>query len=68
MPEAMIETARALGVGRQTGIDLPAEAAGYLGTPESVRADGGTWYGGSTVILGIGQGYLQVTPLQKRDP
>jgi cell division protein FtsI/penicillin-binding protein 2 len=29
-----------------------------------VRADGGTWYGGSTVILGIGQGYLQVTPLQ----
>ena len=32
--------------------------------PDSVRANGGTWYGGSTVILGIGQGYLQVTPLQ----
>src|SRR3712207_1001308 len=25
---------------------------------------GGAWYGGSTVILGIGQGELQVTPLQ----
>ena len=63
-PDAMIDTARALGVGERTGIDLPGESTGYLGTPESVRADGGTWYGGSTVILGIGQGYLQVTPLQ----
>jgi cell division protein FtsI/penicillin-binding protein 2 len=60
----MIDTARVLGVGQRTGIDLPGEAAGYLGTPESVEADGGGWYGGSTVILGIGQGYLQVTPLQ----
>ena len=63
-PEAMIDTARALGVGERTGIDLPGESAGYLGTPESVEADGGTWYGGTTVILGIGQGPLQVTPLQ----
>ena len=63
-PEAVIDTARALGVGQRTGIDLPGESAGYLGTPDSVRAKGGTWYGGSTVILGIGQGELQVTPLQ----
>jgi cell division protein FtsI/penicillin-binding protein 2/cell division protein FtsW (lipid II flippase) len=63
-PEALIDTARALGVGARTGIDLPAESHGHLGTPESVEAEGGTWYGGSTVILGIGQGDLQVTPLQ----
>ncbi|SNS11432.1 Cell division protein FtsI/penicillin-binding protein 2 [Geodermatophilus saharensis] len=63
-PEAIAETATALGVGQRTGIDLPGESAGYLGTPESVEADGGTWYGGSTVILGIGQGEIQVTPLQ----
>jgi cell division protein FtsI/penicillin-binding protein 2 len=62
--DTMVDTARALGVGEPTGIDLPAESAGYLGTPESVEAAGGTWYGGSTVILGIGQGELQVTPLQ----
>jgi cell division protein FtsI/penicillin-binding protein 2 len=63
-PEAIIDTAHQLGVGQRTGIDLPGESAGYLGTPESVEADGGTWYGGNTVILGIGQGLLQVTPLQ----
>ena len=62
--EPLIDTARALGVGERTGIDLPGESTGYLGTPESVRAKGGEWYGGSTVILGIGQGELQVTPLQ----
>ncbi|MBB3084005.1 FtsW/RodA/SpoVE family cell cycle protein [Geodermatophilus sabuli] len=62
--DAIAETARSLGVGERTGIDLPAESAGYLGTPESVRERGGAWYGGSTVILGIGQGEIQVTPLQ----
>jgi cell division protein FtsI/penicillin-binding protein 2 len=29
-----------------------------------VSDDGATWYPGSTVIMGIGQGYLTVTPLQ----
>jgi cell division protein FtsI/penicillin-binding protein 2 len=62
--DRVIDGARALGVGRRTGIDLPAESSGYLGTPDSVEAKGGAWYGGSTVILGIGQGELQVTPLQ----
>ncbi|HEV7210600.1 MAG TPA: FtsW/RodA/SpoVE family cell cycle protein [Blastococcus sp.] len=62
--DTVLRTAAALGVGQRTGIDLPGESAGYLGTPDSVRAKGGAWYGGSTVILGIGQGELQVTPLQ----
>jgi cell division protein FtsI/penicillin-binding protein 2 len=51
-------------VGEPTGIDLPAESGGYLGTPQTVEERGGAWYGGSTVILGIGQGEIQVTPLQ----
>lgn len=63
-PEAVTDTAQKLGVGQRTGIDLPGESDGYLGTPASVKAKGGTWYGGNTVILGIGQGALQVTPLQ----
>jgi cell division protein FtsI/penicillin-binding protein 2/cell division protein FtsW (lipid II flippase) len=62
--DRLIDTARGLGVGSPTGIDLPGESAGRLGSPEIVEAEGGTWYGGSTVILGIGQGDLTVTPLQ----
>jgi cell division protein FtsI/penicillin-binding protein 2 len=63
-PEAIISTARQLGVGQPTGIDLPGESAGYIGTPSTVTKIGATWYPGSTVLLGIGQGYLAVTPLQ----
>src|SRR3712207_6842308 len=61
----MIDTARTLGVGQRTGIDLPAESAGYLGTPESVEANGGTGSGGSPFIRGIGRGELPLTPLQR---
>lgn len=63
-PDRMAEVAQALGVGRGTGIDLPGESPGFLGTPERMAQIGETWYQGSTVILGIGQGYLTATPLQ----
>jgi len=63
-PERLTATARRLGVGSPTGIDLPGESAGYLGTPATVSEIGATWYPGSTVIMGIGQGYVTVTPLQ----
>jgi cell division protein FtsI/penicillin-binding protein 2/cell division protein FtsW (lipid II flippase) len=62
--DRIIAAARRLGVGQPTGIDLPGEYAGYLGTPATVGRIGATWYSGSTVLLGIGQGYLTVTPLQ----
>ena len=63
-PDAIASTARELGVGQPTGIDLPDESSGFLGTPSSVPGIGATWYPGSTALLGIGQGYLDVTPLQ----
>ncbi len=59
--DKIVSTARQLGVGAPTGIDLPGEASGYLGTPAAL---GSRWYPGSTVLLGIGQGYLTTTPLQ----
>ncbi|MGH3516188.1 MAG: FtsW/RodA/SpoVE family cell cycle protein [Haloechinothrix sp.] len=63
-PEKVANVAKQLGVGEPTGIDLPGEAAGFLGTPESVRQIGGTWYPGSAVLMGIGQGAITATPLQ----
>jgi cell division protein FtsI/penicillin-binding protein 2/cell division protein FtsW (lipid II flippase) len=62
--ERIAAMARALGVGERTGVDLPGESAAYLGTPQSVARSGGTWFPGSTVILGIGQGAVTATPLQ----
>ena len=62
-PERIHEIGAALGAGVPTGIDLD-ENPGELGTPESTRQKGGTWYSASTVVLGIGQGHITATPIQ----
>jgi penicillin-binding protein 2 len=53
------------GFGEKSGIDLVGEKSGLLPSREwkSARKNQ-TWYPGETIITGIGQGYLQVTPLQ----
>ena len=53
---ALFSTARAFGLGAQTGIDLGGEAAGAI--------SGEPWYAGHTCHTAIGQGFLLVTPLQ----
>jgi penicillin-binding protein 2 len=54
-----------VGYGARTGVDLPNEAAGTMGSPEwKLRTQREKWYGGDTVSISIGQGYLTVTPLQ----
>lgn len=53
------------GFGRKTGVDLPSEPSGLLPSPKWKRqARGQPWYPGETLITGIGQGYMLVTPLQ----
>jgi penicillin-binding protein 2 len=57
------------GLGQLSGIDISGERPGLLPTPEWKKkifkhpADQ-VWFPGETVNLGVGQGYLQVTPLQ----
>ncbi len=54
-----------LGLGSKTGIDLPDEKGGLLPSAEWKRkVKGQVWFPGETLSLAIGQGYLQVTPLQ----
>jgi penicillin-binding protein 2 len=57
------------GYGQPTGIDIGGEKPGLLPTPEwkrkaFKRPEDKVWFPGETVNLGIGQGYLLVTPLQ----
>ncbi len=94
---ALQQSARALGIGQPTGIDLPGEDTGTLptpawrarenqleqecedatgpfkGKPKHPAADGGcgitiippeTWTVGDNINLAVGQGDLQLTPLQ----
>ena len=62
--------ARRLGIGRETGIDLPSEAEGLLPTPRwrnRLYRQGLTdrpWTSGDNVNLSVGQGDLQANPLQ----
>ena len=53
---SLFRAAREFGLGSCTGIDLGGEAAGTVA--------GEPWYLGHTCQTAIGQGYLQVTPVQ----
>ncbi|GBR53595.1 cell division transpeptidase FtsI [Neokomagataea thailandica NBRC 106555] len=52
-----------MGLGVPLGIELPHARAGIIPTPEWRNKHGFHWNGGDTVNAGIGQGFVQVTPL-----
>jgi len=53
------------GFGERSGIDLVGEKQGLLPSRDWKRSHRNqSWYPGETLITGIGQGYLQVTPIQ----
>jgi penicillin-binding protein 2 len=57
---------RHFGFGEKSNIDILGESSGLLPTPEwkARRYKNQPWYMGETVIVGIGQGYTLVTPMQ----
>jgi penicillin-binding protein 2 len=66
--EAIADAAGRMGLGRKTGIDIPGEAAGLVPTPEwKKKTQNAVWFPGETISVAIGQGPLQVTPLQVAD-
>ena len=57
--------ARRLGMGQTLGLELPGERRGLIPTRDWKMATIGTpWQKGETMLSGIGQAYLLVTPLQ----
>jgi len=58
-------TARKFGLDAPSGIDLPGEQGGLIPTRDWKRATRDEpWHQGETVIAGIGQGFVLLTPLQ----
>jgi len=63
--DRMAEWLGFFGFGHRSGIGLPSEAAGLIGTPEwSRRVRGTPWYAGEAVSVSIGQGPVLTTTIQ----
>jgi penicillin-binding protein 2 len=63
--DRIAEMAHRLGLGEPTGIDLPNENPGTIPTRAWKEAVfGEPWQGGETLVAGVGQGFVQTTPLQ----
>ena len=62
----LIEHLNAFGLGRKVGIDLPGEMSGNIPSIEyfNKRYGKGRWRFSNSVSVGIGQGEMQITPLQ----
>ena len=57
--------ARRFGYGAPLGIDIPGERPGLIPTREwKLSTTGSSWQQGETLIAGVGQGAVLVTPLQ----
>lgn len=62
--DRIAETAHQFGLGTQLDIELPHIRSGLIPTPAWRQAHHHHWNGGDTIVSGIGQGFVQVTPLQ----
>jgi len=61
----LAEYAYRYGLGEKTGIDLPQEKKGLAPTSQwKEKSRGEPWYEGDSINYGIGQGFVQATPLQ----
>jgi len=63
--DRMAEFMKQFGFGERTGVDISGEGVGLWPSSawkQRVRKE--PWYGGETLIAGIGQGYTLITPLQ----
>ena len=63
--DKIADVALRFGLGKETGIEVPNELPGLVPTRQWKQSTfGQAWSQGETLNFGIGQGYMQATPLQ----
>ena len=63
--DRMAQYAEVAGLGHKTGIDLPGESEGLMPNSKwKLRTQRERWYPGETMSVAIGQGAVEVSPLQ----
>ena len=63
--DTIAKYATEVGLAQKTGIDLPDEATGTMpSTAWKLKTQHEKWYAGEVISVGIGQGAVQVTPMQ----
>jgi penicillin-binding protein 2 len=63
--DTIAKYATELGIGTRTGVDLPNEMAGIMpSTQWKMKNFHEKWYAGEVISVGIGQGAVDVTPIQ----
>ena len=64
-PTPIINYARAFNLDQKTGIDLPGEISGFIPDQRWKQITwSNRWYDGDTINLSVGQGFLEVTPME----
>lgn len=63
--DTIFSWAKEMGLGEKSGIDIPGEVKGIVPNPAWKQKEiGEQWYLGDTINMSIGQGFLEVTPMQ----
>jgi penicillin-binding protein 2 len=64
-PNTLLDWAHRYGLGQKTGIEISGEAEGFLPNPDwKKKVWQEKWYPADSVMMAIGQGAVQVSPLQ----
>jgi penicillin-binding protein 2 len=64
-PKILLEWAHRYGLEQKTGIEIPGEDQGFLPNPDwKKKVWQESWYPADSVMMAIGQGAVQVSPLQ----
>ena len=63
-PDKIHQYAISYGFGKSLGIDMPYEKTGQIPSVQWMKNKGEIWLPGYTLLMTIGQGDVEVTPLQ----